>query len=126
MEITSAAPAGRQVIESYGAGRFTVSGEIYQGAVLVTPERTLAWAQQPEAAITENSLAPLWRDPAKPLDLLLIGCGTRIVPLDESLRRALRARGLMAEVMDTGAACRTYNVLLAESRRVAAALVPVD
>jgi uncharacterized protein len=59
------------------------------------------------------------------VELLLIGTGARMAQIDRTLRQALRADGVVIEVMDTGAACRTYNVLMAEGRRVAAALIAV-
>ena len=58
--------------------------------------------------------------------VLLIGCGRKIRPLPESLRAALRAEGMVLEPMDSGAACRTYNILMSEDRQVAAALIAVD
>ncbi|HET6224238.1 MAG TPA: Mth938-like domain-containing protein, partial [Dongiaceae bacterium] len=60
------------------------------------------------------------------IDLLLVGCGARMAPLPPALRQALRQIGVVMEPMDTGAACRTYNVLMAEGRRVCAALIAVD
>ena len=59
------------------------------------------------------------------LAVLLLGCGARMVLVPPALREALRAAGVVIEPMDTGGACRTYNVLLAEDRQVAAALLPV-
>ena len=58
--------------------------------------------------------------------MVLIGCGARGGFIPPALRDGLKAQGLVCDAMDTGAACRTYNVLLSESRRVAAALLPVD
>ena len=74
------------------------------------------------AAITRESLAPVVTRGG--IEILLIGCGRRMVPLPKVLREELRAAGIVADAMDTGAACRTYNILLAEDRRVAAALLP--
>jgi uncharacterized protein len=59
------------------------------------------------------------------VNLLLIGCGPRMAMIPAALRASLRAKGVVIEPMDTGAACRTYNVLMAEGRLVAAALIPV-
>jgi len=56
----------------------------------------------------------------------LIGCGARIARVPEALRAQLRKRGIVVEPMDTGAACRTYNLLIAEGRRVAGAFVAVE
>ncbi len=117
--------AGHQLIESYGDGRFRIGGAVYDGSVLVLPERSLAW---PIAAIEEislDSLAPVIAAAAE-LEILLIGCGPRLALVPDDLRQALREAGVVVEPMDTGAACRTYNVLIAEDRPVAAALIAVD
>ena len=60
------------------------------------------------------------------VDILIVGCGPRFVPPPPGLRRALSEAGIVLEWMDTGAACRTFNVLLTEDRQVAAALVAID
>jgi uncharacterized protein len=119
MEMTQVAAAGRQVIERYGPRGFRVSGAIFLGPVLVFPERTIAWAA---AAVAIEALAPVAAH--GDIDLLLLGLGRRMAPVAPGLRSALKAHGIAVEAMDTGAACRTYNVLLAEDRRVAAALLP--
>jgi uncharacterized protein len=121
MDITPLIPAGRQVIETYGEGRFRISGIVHPGAVIVLPERTIAWAAQSVAALSLDDFAGL-RGAA---EILLLGCGPRMALAPRSLREALRGQGMILEPMDTGAACRTYNVLLSEGRRVAAALLPV-
>jgi len=119
MELTAVNPAGRQIIERYAATGFHVSGVTYSGPVLVFPDRTMPWV---EAALTAESLAPVVAHGG--IELLLLGVGRRIVPVAASLRGWLKAGGVALDIMDTGAACRTYNVLLAENRRVAAALLP--
>jgi uncharacterized protein len=119
MELTQLVQPGRQVIERYAASGFRVSGAIFAGPVLVFPDVTLVWA---EAALSAASLAPVVEHGG--VELLLIGLGRRMTPVAASLRAALKANGIVIEAMDTGAACRTYNVLLAEDRHVAAALLP--
>lgn len=119
MELTQLVQPGRQVIERYAASGFRVSGAIFAGPVLVFPDVTLVWA---EAALTAASLAPVVDHGG--VELLLIGLGRRMTPVAAGLRAALKPYGIAIEPMDTGAACRTYNVLLAEDRRVAAALLP--
>jgi len=117
-------PAQRQIIQSYGPGRFKISETEWVGPVLVTPEASFAWPVQGAAELAPANLAPLLAvRPA--LEILIVGCGARAVFIAPQVRTALRAAGLGLELMDTGAACRTYNVLLAEGRRVGAALVPV-
>lgn len=114
-------PAGRQVITGYRPGGFTVGGAVYDGSILVFPERVVAWPIAAVDALSVDALAPvIAEDPA--VEVLLIGCGPRIAHLP-GLRRDLRDNGIGADAMTTGAACRTFNVLLAEERRVAAALI---
>ena len=125
METTPAAAAGRQLIESYGDGRFRISGAVHEGSVLVLPERSLAWPVAVIEEISLDNLAPVIAVAAA-LEILLIGCGPRLAPVPEGLRQALRGHGLVVEPLDTGAACRTYNVLITEDRPVAAALIAVE
>ncbi|CAA7613835.1 Mth938-like domain-containing protein [Magnetospirillum sp. SS-4] len=122
MDITPIVPAGRQIIKGYGDVGFTISGIRWEGSVLVFAERTLAWAPVTLDEVTEATLAPVVE--ARP-DLLLLGCGRAMAMVGRPLRTWLRAEGIKLEVMDTGAACRTFNVLLAEDRSVAAALIAV-
>lgn len=122
MDITPDIPQDRQVIESYGEGRFRISGRAHRGSVLVFPDRTLAWPVAAMDALTMDALAEVVAA-RPPVEILLIGCGPKLALLPGPLRQALRAQGIGCDTMDTGAACRTYNVLLAESRRVAAALI---
>jgi uncharacterized protein len=120
MELTQVNTAGRQIIERYGASGFRISGVIHAGPVLVFPDRTERWQ---DAALTAESLAPVAAH--GDVELLLLGVGRRMAPVAPALRLALKAQGIAVEAMDTGAACRTYNLLLAEDRRVAAALLPL-
>lgn len=110
--------AGAQIIQSYGAGSFRISNQQYTTAVLVLPTRTMEW----KGELSEEMLAQLAAE-KPPIELLLIGTGARHAQLPSAWRQTLRAQGIASDSMDTGAACRTYNVLLAEGRAVAAALV---
>ncbi len=128
LDITPLVPAGRQVIEAYGEGGFVIAGARHAGSVMVWPERTLAWGIAAAAQVTEGALAPLFASTPPPEilpEILIVGCGAGFIPPPAPLRAALRARGLALEWMDTGAACRTFNVLLAEGRPAAAALIAV-
>ncbi|AWJ91475.1 hypothetical protein Sp245p_16665 (plasmid) [Azospirillum baldaniorum] len=123
-DITPIIPSDRQVIDGYGDGQFCVSGQWRTGAVVVLPDRTEPWRPQDFTALTAEDFTPLIQ--AEPrVEFLLLGSGARMQLLPKALRQGLRDAGLVVEVMDTGAACRTYNVLLAEGRRVGAALLPV-
>ncbi len=117
-------PAQVQYIRSYGPGRFMISDREWRSPVLVTPNVTHPWAITRAEDLTVESLAPL-RGAAVPTEILVLGCGARAVFVPPDLRAALKAAGMGLEVVDTGSACRIYNVLLAESRRVAAALIPL-
>lgn len=118
-------PQGRQLVQKYGDGRFTISTVVFEGSVVLFPEETRPWTVQSTEDITIESLSAI-TDRADDFDILLIGAGEKFgrIPLD--LRKALKELGLVLEWMDTGAACRTFNVLIAEERRVAAALIAVD
>jgi uncharacterized protein len=124
MDVTPVIPAGRQYIEGYGAGRFRISGVVHEGPVLVLRDRTLRWSIVDFANLTPDSLAPVIE--AGDVAVLLLGCGRRMALVPAAVRDRLRAAGIVIDPMDTGGACRTYNVLLAEDRQVAAALMPVD
>ena len=124
MDVTPLVPAGRQLVEGYGDGGFTISGVRWSGSVLVLPHRTAAWPVTALAEVTIASLREVLAEIPAP-EILVLGCGSRMGPVPRELRAALRAAGTVVEPMDTGAACRTYNVLLTEDRRVAAALIGV-
>ncbi|HAA92380.1 MAG TPA: hypothetical protein DCS82_01490 [Rhodospirillaceae bacterium] len=124
MDVTPTVPEGVQVIDSYGPGRFRVAGEVWDSSVIVVPEKTLVWPVPSIADLSFECLAPVFSaDPA--IEVLLIGCGEKMAMVPAALKQQSRAQGVGIDSMDTGAACRTYNVLLAEGRRVAAALIPL-
>ena len=114
----------RPKIQKYGAGRFTVSGQVFTGGVLVLPTQTLAWPATDLATLSEESISLLISHHAN-IDVCLLGCGPRTLPLPSALRARFKTVGLRVDVMDTGSACRTYNVLMSEERAVAAALMPI-
>lgn len=112
-------------IEGYGAGGFRVDGAVHQGSLIVLPTRIVAWDVAAFAQIDEATLPPALFGDAQ-VELLLLGCGARMEMVPRALRDAIRTAGTVVEPMDTGAAVRTYNILLGENRQVAAALVAVD
>jgi len=113
-----AEPLPPQIVHGYGDGLFRIAGAEHRGSVIVFANRTVPWTGE----ISEIGLAEVFAA-ADALDLLLVGCGAVLRPVPPELRAALRRARIAVEPMDTGAACRTFNVLLAEERRVAAALV---
>ena len=125
LDITPLVPEDRQIVQSYGTGRFKVSRIEYQGSIIVLPGRTLSWhiAKHDDINI-KNLVAALEEEPR--IEILLIGCGQMMQLLPRELTDNCRQKGLAVDAMDTGAACRTYNILAAEGRRVAAGLVALD
>lgn len=117
-------PRQVQVIRTYGPGRILISDREWREPVLVTPTVTRPWTVTRAEDLSLASLAVL-KDAPVPTELLVLGCGARAIFVPPALRAELKAAGLAVEVVDTGSACRIYNVLLAEGRRVAAALIPL-
>ncbi|SET00542.1 Mth938-like domain-containing protein [Oceanicella actignis] len=126
MRITEIDFEDRQPIDAYGAGGFRVGGARYEGALALLPSGPRPWPEAPAAAaqLSCEVFAPVLAEAAE-IDVLLVGMGADVAPLPDEARAALEQAGIGVEIMGTGAACRTYNVLLAEGRRVAAALLPV-
>ncbi len=104
-------------VDGYGPGFFRVGGALFEGPVLCLPAGVRAWGGLDDtgALVALNGA----------LDVLLIGTGADMAPLPAALRRVLEAAELPLEPMGSPSAARTYNVLLAEGRRVGAALLPV-
>jgi uncharacterized protein len=116
---------GRAPIEAYGNGGFRFADMSHRGSILALPSGIEAWAVASAAGITAEAVARVVAE-AKAIDILLVGTGDAVTPLQRAAREALEAAGLFPELMSTGAAVRTYNVLLSEERAVAAALVAVE
>jgi uncharacterized protein len=109
---TDAAP-----IDGYGPGFFRVGGKIVEGATCLSNRGTQAWGGLED----DRTLIDL----AGEVDVLFVGTGGEIAHLPGNLRSQLDTAGIGVEVMNTPSACRTYNVLLSEGRRVALAVLPV-
>ena len=112
-------------IDAYGNGGFRFAGISHRGSLLCLPQGMFAWDVQTPAQITLETLAPVFAA-ADDIDVLMIGIGPDIAAIPRELREALRERKVIVEAINTGGAIRTYNVLLAEERAVAAALIAVD
>jgi uncharacterized protein len=104
-------------IEGYGPGFFRIAGQVLRGTCLISPWSAGAWGGLDDVA------APLAL--AGRIDVLFVGMGAEIAHVPKPFRDAIEAAGIGVEVMNSPAACRTYNVLLGEGRRVAVALIPV-
>lgn len=116
---------GAHAIEGYGAGGFRFGGMSHRGSILALPSGIHAWGALTPADIDIASLAAVFAEPRGLIEHLLVGTGLELLPLETALRQRLRAAGIRAEPMQTGAAARTYSILLGEKRRVAAALLAV-
>jgi uncharacterized protein len=110
-------------IDAYGNGGFRFAGMSHRGSILCLPSGVHAW--EPAHPLDVASLAPALAEKDR-LGLLILGTGRRQELPAAELRHAFAQAGVSLEAMDTGAACRTYNVLLAEGRPVGAALVATD
>ena len=112
-------------IDAYGNGGFRFAGLSHRGSLLCLPSGMAAWSVTDVSQITLLTLAAVLAE-ADDIDVLLIGLGPDIAAIPRDLREALRERRVIVEAVNTGSAIRTYNVLLAEERAVAAALIAVD
>ncbi|AOF90187.1 Mth938-like domain-containing protein [Sinorhizobium sp. RAC02] len=124
IEIREAHFPGRAPIDAYGNGGFRFADMSHRGSILCLPSGIHGWDKDESAPLT---LADLQRvlDEAGDIEVLLVGTGKDIRPLPADIKAALRERKISSDPMGTGAAVRTFNVMLAESRAVAAALIAV-
>ncbi len=104
-------------VEGYGPGFFRIGGEVVQGPVIAGPGGTMTWGGVEDTA-------PLLALVGK-VDVIFVGTGADVAHLPEGLRSTLEDAGIGVEAMASPAACRTYNVLLSEGRRIALAMLPV-
>lgn len=114
---------GRAPVDAYGNGGFRFADMSHRGSILCLPSGIHGWPQS-DAPLSPESYAKVVAE-AGSIEVLLIGTGTVPRPLPAELAAVLREAGMRVDTMTTGAAVRTYNVLLAEDRAVAAALVAV-
>ena len=117
MRLTEISYGTAKPIDGYGPGFFRVGGHLLRGACLITPWDAGLWGGFDD---TETPLSLAGR-----IDVLFVGTGAEIAHPPAAFRAAMEAAGIGVEVMNSPAACRTYNVLLSEGRRIATALLPV-
>lgn len=116
MKLTEVDFGAAQPIEGYGPDFYRLDGAVHPAPVVFAPGHALPWRGY-------DDLEPLLAL-AGHVDVLFIGTGAEIAPLPATLRRTLEDAGLAVEIMASAPACRTYNVLLSEGRRIAVALLP--
>ena len=124
MQLDDAAPAGAHRITGYGAGFFVVDDARYEGSVVITPTGiTTGWPPTRVEDLDADSLHVL---EGVECEVVLLGTGRSQRFPDARLLAPLMARRVGVEVMSSDAACRTYNILMSEGRRVAALLIAID
>jgi uncharacterized protein len=116
---------GQHLIESYGSGGFRFADMSHRGSILALPSGVRAWTAQAPQDITVETLAPLLGESAGSIEILIVGTGADLVPLSPAVRASLREAHIRADPMATRLAISTYNILLGERRRVAAAFLAV-
>ena len=111
-------------IDAYGGGRFRFAGMSHRGSLICLPDGIWAWPVNSPDELNAETLAPVLVAPTRP-ELFIFGCGLDMWRMPEPLRLILRNAKVKVEVMPTGPAVRTYNILVAENRLVAAGLIAV-
>ncbi len=117
MRLTEVDYSDAKPVEGYGPGFFRIGGEVHEGPIVVT-----AWSVTPWGGYEDTAALT---DLAGAADVVFVGTGAQIAHIPASLRVACEEAGVGVEIMSSPAACRTYNVLVSEGRRVALALLPV-
>ena len=120
MKLHAAGPAAYNTITAYGEDYVQVNGQRYQSSLIVLAGKVLDWPVEGFDRLSEESFSVLKAE--KP-EIVLLGTGPRQRFPHPRLTAALAQAGIGVEVMDLKAACRTYNILVAEERKVAAALL---
>ena len=115
---------GPPPIDAFGEGGFRIAGVRHEGGVWILPGAVKPWGASDPAQLTPEDFAPVFESAERP-DILVLGVGERLKHPPAGVRRAFREAGVGLETMDTPAACRAYNLLVGEARRIFAALMPV-
>lgn len=121
MEINLYRPQDLLAVDGYGPWGFSISGQRFETAVMLHQSGCQAWSPEPDLPLDSFRSAAAF---LQHCEVVLLGSGSRSVFFPPSQRAALKELGLRVEVMDTGAACRTYNALLGDGRKVGALLMP--
>lgn len=124
-DVTPSIVTGAKTLDSYGPGRFTVSGKLIKGSIILSAQSLIKWDVNNFSELTIDSFNEfLILD--ENIEVLLFGCGekTQLVPHD--IRDHIKQAGITLDFMTTGAAARTYNIMLSEGRQVAAALIALN
>ena len=117
MQLSEVAYAEGTPVDGYGPGFFRIGGDVIGGPVAVLPGGIAQWAGYNDTSTFCN--------PSAQIDVLFVGTGADIAPIPPAFRTAIENAGIGVEIMNSPSACRTYNVLLSEGRRIGLALIPV-
>jgi uncharacterized protein len=117
MQMTEVTYADAIPIDSYGPGFFRIGGEVIEGGAVIHAKGARSWAGYGDV----QAVLALARE----IDFILLGTGAAMTPVPADFRETLEAAGIGVEPMASPSACRTYNVLVSEGRRVAAVVLPV-
>lgn len=124
IEIREAHFPGRAPIDAYGNGGFRFADMSHRGSLLCLPSGIYGWDMKEGDPLTVEAFSKVLAESGE-IEVLLVGSGQNLKPIPADLKAALKARGIASDPMSTGAAVRTFNIMLAESRAVAAALIAV-
>ncbi|RDJ13440.1 Mth938-like domain-containing protein [Rhizobium grahamii] len=124
IEIREAHFPGRAPIDTYGNGGFRFADMSHRGSILCLPSGIYGWDMDVSKPLSIENFQKVI-DEAAEIEVLLIGTGDDMRPIPADLKAALKAAGISSDPMNTGAAVRTFNIMLMESRAVAAALIAV-
>ncbi|TYC65806.1 hypothetical protein FMN63_25930 [Stappia sp. BW2] len=125
MDIRDAHFPGRAPLEAYGNGGFRFAGMSHRGSLLCVPSGIYGWDVHDTSAFSPEAFQKVL-DEQEDIEVLLVGTGKELQPLPADLKNLFREADILSDPMSTGAAIRTFNVLLSDDRAVAAALIAVD
>ena len=112
-------------IEAYGGGGFRIAGTRYEGSVLILDDEVHPWPVADLKALTPDAFAPAFASGLQTVEFILLGTGKVVAPAPRAVRDAVQAAGFGLEVMNTIEACRLYNLMAEDGRRVAAGLIVI-
>ncbi|WP_417691741.1 Mth938-like domain-containing protein [Roseibium sp.] len=125
VQIRDAHFPSRTPVDAYGNGGFRFAGMSHQGSILCVPSGVYGWEPKTYADLSLAAFEKVLEE-VSDIEVLLIGTGVDLRPVPAELKAAFREVGIISDSMSTGAAIRTFNVMLAEERAVATALLAVD
>jgi uncharacterized protein len=110
-------------VEAYGGGGFRVAGTRIDGSILILADDVRPWPPTSSASLTAEDFADVFAADRAAVEFVLLGTGADVAPVPAIVRAALRDEGIGLEVMSTPEASRLYNILAADGRRMACALI---